>query len=63
MTNKRCPNLKKIKAIGCNQYTLDKLRSAIDENGQTNDYMVIFVITLAFGLSARFNRTGRKVFL
>lgn len=24
--------------------------------------MVIFVITLAFGLSARFNRTGRKVF-
>ena len=24
--------------------------------------MVIFVITLAFGLSARFNRTGKKVF-
>ena len=35
----------------------------MDENGQTNDYMVIFVITLAFGFSARFNRTGRKVFL
>ena len=24
-----CPNLKEIKAIGCNQYTLDKLKSAI----------------------------------
>lgn len=41
MTNKRCPNLKKIKAIGCNQYTLDKLRSAIADNGQTNQVKLI----------------------